>query len=64
MLDNTQNIISVEDFLNKFENEVNSKFSRLKEKLYSQKNIAIIKGITTESRNLREGFMKNIDNIV
>ena len=30
----------------------------------SQKNIAIIKGITTESKNLREGFIKDIDNFV
>ncbi len=49
---------------NKFERDVNSKFSRLKDKLNSQKNIAIIKGITTESKNLREGFIKDIDNFV
>ena len=28
----------------------------------AEKNIAIIKGITTESKNLREGFIKDIDN--
>ena len=49
---------------NKFKSDVDSKFSRLKDKLNSQKNIAIIKGITTESKNLREGFIKDIDNFV
>ena len=53
-----------DELKNKFENDINSKFSRLKDKLDSQKNIAIIKGITTESRNLRERFIKDIDNFV
>lgn len=39
-----------EERKNKFEGDVNSKFARLKDKLNSQKNIAIIKGITTESK--------------
>ncbi|KZX12983.1 hypothetical protein MBORA_08840 [Methanobrevibacter oralis] len=51
-----------DELKNEFKNEVNSKFSRLKDKLNSQKNIAIIKGITTESKNLRDRFIKDIDN--
>lgn len=53
-----------EERKNKFENNVISEFSRLKDKLNSQKNIAIIRGITTESKNLKEGFIENIDNFV
>ena len=53
-----------EERKNKFERDVNLKFSRLKDKLNSQKNIAIIKGITTESKNLRDGFIKDIDNFI
>ena len=56
--------LNTDELKNKFEMDVNSKFSRLKDKLKSQKNIAIIKGITTESKNLREGFIKDIDNSI
>ena len=56
--------LDTEERKNKFERDVNYKFSRLKDKLNSQKNIAIIKGITTESKNLRVGFIKDIDNFI
>ena len=46
---------------NRFESDINSKFSILKKKLNSEKNIAIIKGITKESENLRKRFIKDID---
>lgn len=56
--------LDTEELKNKFESDVDSKFLGLKNKLNLQKNIAIIKGITTESKNLREGFIKDIDDFV
>lgn len=63
-LDDILSRLDNEERKNKFELDVNSKFARLKDKLNSQKNIAIIKGITTESKNLREGFIKDINNFI
>lgn len=60
-LDDILSRLNNDNLKDQFENKVNSKFSKLKDKLNSQKNIAIIKGITTESKNLREGFIKEID---
>ncbi len=56
--------LNSEELKNKFENNVNFKFSSLKDKLNTEKNIAIIQGITTESKNLREVFIDKIKNYV
>lgn len=53
-----------EDLLNKFEMDVRSDFSNLKDKLNAATVIAVIEGISNESRNLRNNFIKQIENYI
>ena len=53
-----------DELKNKFNNDVNSRFDFLKNKLDSEKNIAIINGITTESENLKESCINEIDKFI
>lgn len=48
----------------KFENKFISKFDSLKNKLDSEKNIAIIDGITIESENLKNNCINEIDSFI
>ncbi|MBR3112546.1 MAG: BREX system P-loop protein BrxC [Methanobrevibacter sp.] len=50
-----------DELKNKFENNVILRFDSLKNKLISEKNIAVINGITTESENLKSNFINEID---
>ena len=47
----------------KFENKFISNFDSLKNKLDSEKNIAIIDGITMESENLKNNCIHEIDSL-
>ena len=53
-----------DELKNVFENNVNSRFNSLKNKLNSEKNIAIIDGITTESENLKETCINEINKFI
>lgn len=53
-----------EGLKSRFAEKFNAMFDSLKNKLSSEKNIAIINGITTESENLKENFINEIDNSI
>ena len=53
-----------DELKNKFMNTFNSRFNSLKDKLSSEKNIAIINGITTESENLKENCIAEINKFI
>ena len=63
-LDEILNMLNNDDLKNIFESNVNFKFSNLKNKLNSIKNIAIIQGITMESKNLHDNFIKEIEDYI
>ena len=63
-LDEVLSMLNNEDLKNIFESNVNFKFSNLKNKLNSIKNIAIIQGITMESKNLHDNFIKEIEDYI
>ena len=54
-------ILNTDELKAKFENKFISKFDSLKNKLDSEKNIAIIDGITMESENLKNNCIHEID---
>ena len=56
--------LNTDELRDKFENKFISKFDALKNKLDSEKNIAIINGITTESENLKTNCINEIDSFI
>ena len=56
--------LNTDELKAKFENKFISKFDSLKNKLDSEKNIAIIDGITMESENLKNNCIHEIDSFI
>ena len=56
--------LTTAELKDKFEIKVNSKFESLKNKLSSEKNIAIINGIITESDNLKNNLINEINSYI
>ena len=56
--------LNTDELKAKFENKFISKFDSLKNKLDSEKNIAIIDGITMESENLKNNCIHEIDSSI
>lgn len=56
--------LNTDELKAKFENKFISKFDSLKNKLDSEKNIAIIDGITMESENLKNNCINEIDSFI
>ena len=57
-------VTSTVDLKEQFENRFKSEFSQLMDKLNSEKNISIIKGITDESENLRVDALNDIHKFI
>ena len=56
--------LNTDELKAKFENKFISNFDSLKNKLDSEKNIAIIDGITMESENLKNNCIHEIDSFI
>ena len=53
-----------DELSNEFNDKFNSRFNALKDKLSSEKNIAIINGIATESENLKKNCIDDINKFI
>lgn len=58
--ENVINNLTTDELVNKYGNEIKTAFEQLHSKLYKEKNIAIISGISQESDNLRKEFNNKI----